>query len=176
MCMCDGNGRNIKCFPPACPLSNRISLCRLSISTHGCGCGWESEQSHYWASVSEPHTSDVNATFPLYHHHHHYHGTYLVLYILYSPILAYYATEISSPTMDATETQSTSSRVASHSVQRDATETLSSTDATEPQSTLSRETPEAAQRENRLRRRRERKRARQFPCSRSPHNVLHSPS
>ena len=47
-------------------------------------------QQYNWASVSEPHTSDVNAAFPLYYHHH---GTYVVLYILYSPILAYYATE-----------------------------------------------------------------------------------
>ena len=34
---------------------------------------------YYWASVSEPHTSDVNTTFPLYYHHY---GMYVVLYIL----------------------------------------------------------------------------------------------
>ena len=32
----------------------------------------------YWANVSELHTSDINAAFPLYHHH----GAYVAPFIL----------------------------------------------------------------------------------------------
>ena len=73
--------------------SDRDSETRNWDSGKGCGDNRHNTQTHIdvhvinWASVSEPHTNDVNAAFPLYYHHHH--GTYVVRYILCLPNLAH---------------------------------------------------------------------------------------